>query len=99
MYLIIFLRNKHIKRHCINKIGLGVESYNRNIENIKYHKNMYKKVKVKKSGGKRHGAGAKKKTDKKIQVTFYIEQSIINKVGGLKNAKQGCYEHLFFCTT
>jgi len=35
------------------------------------------------SGGKRKNAGRKPVLDKKIQVSFYIEQSKIEKLGGL----------------
>ena len=39
------------------------------------------------SGGKRKNAGRKPVSDKKIQVSFYIEQSKIDKMGGLDEFK------------
>ena len=41
----------------------------------------------KKSGGKRSNAGRKPVLDKKVQVSFYIEQSKIDKMGGLEEFK------------
>jgi len=43
------------------------------------------------SGGKRKGAGRKPSPDKKQTVCLYIETSIINKLGGIDNAKQKLY--------
>lgn len=42
-------------------------------------------------GGKRKGAGRKPSLDKKIKVDLYIETSIINQLGGIKNAKVKLY--------
>jgi len=41
----------------------------------------------KKSGGKRSNAGRKPVLDKKVQISFYIEQSKIDKMGGLEEFK------------
>jgi hypothetical protein len=39
-------------------------------------------------GGKRKTSGRKPVTDKKVQVSFYIEQSKIEKLGGLETFKE-----------
>lgn len=39
-------------------------------------------------GGKRKNVGRKPVSDKKIQVSFYIEQSKIEKLGGLDTFKE-----------
>jgi hypothetical protein len=39
-------------------------------------------------GGKRKTSGRKPVTDKKVQVSFYIEQSKIQKLGGLDAFKE-----------
>ena len=39
-------------------------------------------------GGKRKNVGRKPVTDKKVQVSFYIEQSKIEKIGGLDAFKE-----------
>lgn len=39
-------------------------------------------------GGKRKASGRKPVTDKKVQVSFYIEQSKIEKLGGLDAFKE-----------
>jgi hypothetical protein len=39
-------------------------------------------------GGKRKNVGRKPVTDKKVQVSFYIEQSKIEKLGGLDAFKE-----------
>jgi hypothetical protein len=39
-------------------------------------------------GGKRKTSGRKPVTDKKVQVSFYIEQSKIEKLGGLDSFKE-----------
>jgi hypothetical protein len=43
-------------------------------------------------GGKREGAGAKKKEDKKEPLTIYVEPSKILGVGGKEVAKELCYK-------
>lgn len=40
-----------------------------------------------KKGGKRNGAGRKKGTDNKVQISIYPRKSSIKKVGGKKTAK------------
>ena len=39
-------------------------------------------------GGKRKASGRKPATDKKVQVSFYIESSKIDKLGGLDAFKE-----------
>ena len=43
---------------------------------------------MKKHGGKRSNSGRKPVSDKKVQVSFYIEQSKIKKFGGLDSIKE-----------
>jgi hypothetical protein len=43
---------------------------------------------MKKHGGKRKNSGRKPVTDKKVQVSFYIEGSKIEKLGGLDPFKE-----------
>lgn len=49
--------------------------------------NLNTATKKEKRGGTRKNAGAKPILDKKIQVSFYIEQSKIDKMGGLEEFK------------
>ena len=45
-------------------------------------------------GGARKGAGRKPVPDPKIQVIFYIEESIINAMGGIEELRNDCYAYL-----
>jgi len=47
-----------------------------------------------KKGGKRKNAGRKPVSDKKKQVSFYIEQSKIDKMGGLDEFKRKVQEYI-----
>jgi hypothetical protein len=46
------------------------------------------------SGGKRKNAGRKPVLDKKVQVSFYIEASKIEKFGGLEEFKAKIIAHI-----
>lgn len=45
-------------------------------------------------GGKRENAGRHESSDKKIQVTLYIRQSVIDKKGGMASIKDVLYKHI-----
>jgi len=45
-------------------------------------------------GGKRKNVGRKPITDKKVQVSFYIESSKIEKLGGLDAFKEKIIAHV-----
>jgi hypothetical protein len=45
-------------------------------------------------GGKRKNVGRKPVIDKKLQVSFYIEQSKIERFGGLKEFKAKIIAHI-----
>ena len=45
-------------------------------------------------GGPRKGAGRKPVSDRKIQVSLYIEESIINAIGGIETLRDECYSYL-----
>ena len=45
-------------------------------------------------GGPRKGAGRKPVDDPKIQVSLYIEESIIKAMGGVEELRNDCYSYL-----
>jgi hypothetical protein len=45
-------------------------------------------------GGARKGAGRKPVSDPKIGVTLYVEESIVNALGGIEAIRSECYEYL-----
>lgn len=45
-------------------------------------------------GGKRENAGRKESDDKKVQVTLYVRQSVIDKNGGMSLIKDVLYKHI-----
>ena len=47
---------------------------------------------MKKHGGNRKNSGRKPVSDKKGQVSLYIEQSKIKKLGGIDELKDKCYK-------
>ena len=47
-------------------------------------------AKKKTHGGKRSNAGRKPLTDKKVRVTIWINESIVNAKGGLESTKELC---------
>lgn len=47
-----------------------------------------------KHGGARKGAGRKPATDPKIGITLYIEESIIDSLGGIDAIRNECYSFL-----
>ena len=50
---------------------------------------------MKTHGGKRQNCGRKPVADKKVQVSFYIEQSKIDKLGGLEVLKEKVYKYIY----
>lgn len=50
--------------------------------------------KEKTHGGARKGAGRKPTADPKVGVTLYIEESILNKLGGVEAIREYCYQFL-----
>lgn len=52
---------------------------------------MGKEKKKKVIGGARKGAGRKPVADKKVAVTLYIQESIIQSFGGIDNFRDHCY--------
>ena len=50
-------------------------------------------------GGARIGSGRKPVPDPKIQVSLYIEESIINAMGGVEELRNDCYAYLKKKTT
>ena len=45
-------------------------------------------------GGARIGAGRKPVDDPKIQVSLYVEESIIKAMGGIEELRNDCYLYL-----
>ena len=46
------------------------------------------------AGGKRPGAGAPKKEDKKVQIFIMVEKSILTRNGGVPASKKAAYKFL-----
>ena len=47
-------------------------------------------MKKKTHGGKRSNAGRKPLTDKKVRVTIWVNESVVNSKGGLEATKELC---------
>ncbi len=55
---------------------------------------MAKARKVISHGGARKGAGRKPVADKKTAVTLYLEESIVQSLGGVEGVRDYCYKLL-----